>query len=95
MALTLGLQKIQTAKDWNYELEKIQGELDDVQSRIFLGRFLRQNLGFTLFLLSGVELLPLQEFIIKSVLLKDNGIIVGGRGSSKSFCIAILSILSR
>lgn len=92
MSFTPGLQKIETQKDWNYEFEKIQGELDEVQARIFLGRFLRQNLGLTLYLLSGVEILPLQEFIIKSVLLKDNGIIVGGRGTSKcksedSLCI--------
>lgn len=88
-----GNQKIVRVRDFTEEIKKIEGEMDDTMAKVTLAKFFRQNLGFTLYYLSGVEILPLQEIIIKGVLLRDNSIIVAGRGASKSFIISILSIL--
>lgn len=93
MAIYVGNQKIVCAKDFTEEIKKIEGEMGDIEAKITLAKFLRQNIGFTFFYLSGVELLPLQEILLRTILLKDNGVVVAGRGGGKSFLIAVLSIL--
>ena len=93
MAWYPGTQKIIYNKDFTEEVLKIQGEFDETQAKIWLAKFLINNIGFTYSYLSGQELLPLQELIIRSIFKRDNGIIVAARGAGKSFLISVLSIL--
>lgn len=90
---TIGNQIVKREKDFNEELLKIEGELNDIDAKITLARFLKQNVGFTVQLLSGVELLPIQEILIKSILARDNSLVVAGRGAGKSYIISILAFL--
>ena len=93
MAWVIGQQKVEREKDFNEEILKIEGELNETQAKLTLIKFLWYNLGFTVYLLTGVELLEIQEIIIRAILKRDNSLIVAARGGSKSFVISILSIL--
>ena len=93
MAWIEGNQKTIVYKDINEELLSLADELDDNLAKITLAKFLRHNIAFTLEMLGGVRLMELQEIIIRGLLLKDNGLIVAGRGTSKSYLISIVSIL--
>ncbi|MEK6880767.1 MAG: hypothetical protein AABY22_14205, partial [Nanoarchaeota archaeon] len=55
---------------------------------------LRSNIGFCFELLTGGKiLLEQQEMVLKSILIRDNSMVVAARGYSKSFLIAVMSIL--
>lgn len=90
---TPGNQIIANEKDFNYEIESITGELPELEAKISLIKFLKENIGFTINLISGVDLLPLQEILVKAILKRDNSLIVATRGGGKSFIIAILAFL--
>jgi len=45
-----------TFTDLNQEYKLLKGELDDKEARITLAKFLRNNIGFTTELLSGIKL---------------------------------------
>lgn len=92
MAWYLHNQKIEKYEDFNSIVKELSGDLKDIEARLTLIKFLRTNLGLTVELMSGVKLLPLQEIILKSILIRDNGLVVMGRGGSKSFIISILSL---
>lgn len=79
-----GIQKIQHYDDFLKAYKKYEGELNDDDAKKLLYRILIENIGFTTYLFTGVELLPLQEVILKCMFLRDSGIIVGGRGLSKT-----------
>lgn len=76
-------QPIDRYKNYNDELAKIKGELSDNDARISLVKFLRQNLGFTYELLTGIDLHPVQEIMLKHMFIRDKGLMVAGRGSGK------------
>ena len=87
------LQPVKKFEDFNQTVLDITGDMDDVQARVTLAKFLRHNLGFTFQLMTGIEILPIQELILKALFLRDNGIIVAGRGLGKSFLISIFALL--
>ena len=87
MAWNVGNQKIEKFQDFNAICKELNGSLDDVTAKLTLTKFLRTNLAWTFRFLSGVELMPIQEVILKGLFLRDNNLIVGGRGFSK--CIDI------
>lgn len=78
-----GEQKVAKFRDYNSIVKELSGNLNDLEARVTLAQFLRHNIGFTFFLLTGFELLPMQEILLKQLFLKDNGLIVAGRGGSK------------
>jgi len=88
-------QKIIKFKDYTKELEKFTGELDDIQTKIFLAKYFKSNLGLSFELLNGgsVQLYELQELILRAMFIRDNGMIVAARGFSKSYLIAFFSII--
>lgn len=90
---TVGQQQIDNFFDYNQELRKLTGDLDNIQSKITLAKFLHHNIGFTFNLFSGMELFEFQEIVIKAILNRDVSMIIGGRGVGKSFLIAALCIL--
>lgn len=87
-----GKQKFKHYTDYNKEVSSLLGELGDIEARITLIKFLKANLGFTVYYFSGVELTAQQEIILKSMFVKDNFLFVAGRGTSKSFLISLFCL---
>ena len=97
MAFIPGNQIIKKKKgqtDWEF-VNSLKGELKEHEARIALARFFRSNIGVLFNLITGGkrELLPIQELIIKSLFLRDSGILVASRGFSKSWLLGVCSLL--
>ena len=82
-----------TFPDLNEEYKLIKGELDDKEARITLAKFLRNNIGFTTELLSGIKLAPYQEMILKGMMNRNFCLNVLGRGCGKSFLGSVFCFL--
>lgn len=79
-----GIQKISYYEDYLKKFRLLDSSpLDDDEARRVLYDTLINNLGFTVYLFSGIELLPVQEIVLKSMFIRDSGLIVAGRGFSK------------
>ena len=93
MSWHIGNQKVNNYPDYNFIVRELEGDLDDATAKITLAKFLKTNLGFTFEMLCGVKLMPIQELTLKALFTRDNNLIVAGRGWSKSYLIAVFSIL--
>ena len=82
-----------TLPNLNEEFSKLEGELGNRQVKISLAKFLRQNLGFTTELLSGIKLAPFQEITLKAFFNRNFNMCVWGRGCGKSFIAAVYCFL--
>jgi len=72
---------------------KLQGELEDKEAKITLAKFLRQNLYFTTYLLTGIKLSPYQEITLKGMFNRNFNMCVWGRGCAKSFIASVYCVL--
>lgn len=91
-----GNQAKTPTKDLNQEyLDTLKGFLDDKTAKITLAKFLRKNLGFTIQLLTGGNIIlhKFQEMILRSWFLRNFCLNVWGRGVSKSYTVAIYCFL--
>src|ERR1041384_106854 len=79
--------------NFNKEVVAMTKDFNDLEAKITLAKFMRHNIGFSFQMLSGFELFPIQELIIRGILLKDISLIVAGRGFSKSTMLSVLSII--
>lgn len=68
-------------------------DFNDLEAKITLAKFMRNNIGFAFKQLSGFDMFPVQELIIRAILLKDISLVVAGRGFSKSTMLSVLSII--
>ncbi len=68
----------------NKTLLNLKGELTDEEARISLCEFLRYNLKFTTFLLTGIRLAPYQSILINAWFKRNFCLNVLGRGCGKS-----------
>ena len=93
MAWHIGKQFEIKSSNFNREVVALTRDLNDIEAKVTLAKFMRHNIGLSFRLLSGFEMFPVQELIIRGILLKDISLIVAGRGFSKSTMLAILSIL--
>ena len=73
-------------------LEK-KGFLEDHEAKILLYKFLRENITFSVDLLSGVKLFPFQHMAIKSMFEVDYFLGIWSRGMSKSFTTGIYAYM--
>ena len=73
-------------------LEK-KGFLEDAEAKILLYKFLRENITFSVDLLSGVKLFPFQHMAIKSMFEVDYFLGIWSRGMSKSFTTGIYAYM--
>jgi hypothetical protein len=80
-------------KDWNAELRNIKGSLTDEEARVSLCQFLRHNLKFTTFILTGIRLAPYQSLLVKAWFKKNFCLNVLGRGCGKTFSAGIFALL--
>ena len=74
-------------------LNKQKGKLSIEEAQIWFTKFCKYNPSFTVKLLLGVTLAPIQDIIIRSFFIRDYGLMIAGRGFSKSFTISIFIIL--
>lgn len=81
------------AVNLNQELFKLTGDLNDKEARITLIKFLRNNLGFTVELLTGIKLSPYQEITLRGMLNRNFSMCVWGRGCGKTFIASVFCIL--
>lgn len=80
-------------KDLNEEFKNLKGELEDKEAQITLAKFLRNNIGFTTELVSGIKLAPYQELTLKGMMNRNFSMCVWGRGCGKSFIGSIFCFL--
>ena len=94
MAWETGKQKLKREfKDINQLLLKKEGYLDDLEAKLLLYKFLRENPSFATELLTGVKLFPFQHMAIKAMMESDYFLGIWSRGMSKSFSTAIFALL--
>ena len=79
--------------DINSRLAKLEGYLEDKEAKISLSEFLRNNLYFTTYLLSGIKLAPYQEITLRALFNRNFSMCVWGRGCGKSFIAAVYCFL--
>lgn len=76
--------------DYNSEIEKVTGYIEDENiAKELLVKFMRQNLNWSVELMSGATLFPYQEMIIRAMFQKDFFLAIAARASAKSFVTSI------
>jgi len=73
----------------NQEILKLHGKLDNDVAKESLAAFLRNNLNFTVELMTGNTLFPFQEMMIRGMFQKDFFMAIAGRAISKSWSAAM------
>lgn len=77
---------------WEY-FKELQGELSDEDARVSLAKFMRQNLRFTVELLTGQQLQPFQEIILKGLFNRNFNLCVFSRGIGKTYLAGVFCYL--
>lgn len=77
---------------WEF-YKSLKGELDDNEAKITLAKFMRQNLRFTVELLTGQKLQPFQEVILKGLLNRNFNLCVFSRGIGKTYLASVFCYL--
>ena len=80
-------------ENYNEVFRQLKGELEDKEAKITLIKFLRQNLYFTTYLLTGIKLSPYQEVTLKGLFNRNFSMCVWGRGCGKSFIASVYCVL--
>lgn len=86
-------------RDINKEILDVKGEIPDAKARILLAQFMRNNIDFTLNLLTGsrgsqgLQLEAFQEIMLKGMLNANFVLNVWGRGIGKTWSAAVYCIL--
>lgn len=96
MALIKGAQGYRydfAAKPLNQEILNLEGYLSEDDAKIYLYKFLRNNVTFAAELLLGVKLFPFQALMIKGMMIGDFSMFVLSRGGSKSFIAGVFVLL--
>lgn len=74
-------------------LEELKGELNDKEAVLSLVDFLKNNLGFTAELLTGLKLAPFQEVTLRGLMNRNYSLCVWGRGCGKTFIASVYCML--
>ena len=82
-----------SARKINDEIREIEGFIPEDEAAILLFKFLRNNIGYASELFIGMKLFPIQEMLIKSMMIGDFSMFVPSRGMSKTWSAAIYVIL--
>lgn len=95
MSWDIGSQNIKIKPSTFEDLSAIQGNLTQEQAMLWLAKFFRSNINILYETLASASssLLPIQEILIKSLFLRDSGIVVASRGFSKSWLLGVCSLL--
>lgn len=71
----------------------LEGELTDDEAKATLCEFLYHNPSFTMELLGGIRMFPMQELVMKGWMRNDYNLAVWGRGVSKSWEVALFCLV--
>lgn len=96
MALIKGAQGYRyknSARQINNEILGLDEYISEEDARIYLYKFLRNNVSYTTYTLLGVKLFPLQAMMIKAMMVGDFSMFVLSRGAGKTYCAAIYVLL--
>ena len=93
MSWDCGNQKPIVKQNVNDEILKLEGYLDDTKAKLWLYKFLKENITFSTELLTGIELFPFQHMAVKAMMENDYFLGVWSRGMSKSFSTGIFALL--
>ena len=93
MSWDCGNQKPIVKESVNDEIIKLEGYLDDTKAKLWLYKFLKENITFSTELLTGIELFPFQHMAVKAMMENDYFLGVWSRGMSKSFSTGIFALL--
>lgn len=85
--------EVPLALDKNPEFLKLSGELDNKECKLTLVEFLRNNIGLTTEMLTGIKLAPFQEINLRGLMSRQYSMCVHGRGCGKTFTAAIFCII--
>src|SRR5438128_10520207 len=83
--LFTGPSNTRVFKDYNKELQQNSSYFNDEEVRESLCKFLRQNIAFTVELMTGKPIFAYQELIIRCMFVKDFFLLLAGRGAAKSW----------
>ena len=93
MSWDVGNQKRLNKEPINQQVMDLEGYLEDTQAKIWLYKFLKENVTFTTELLTGIELFPFQHMAVKAMMENDYFLGIWSRGMSKSFSTGIFALL--
>ena len=93
MSWDCGNQKPIIKESVNDEVLKLEGYLDDTKAKLWLYKFLKENITFSTELLTGIELFPFQHMAVKAMMENDYFLGIWSRGMSKSFSTGIFALL--
>jgi hypothetical protein len=74
-------------------LEELKGELDEDDAVITMVDFMKNNLGFTAEILTGLKLAPFQEITLRGLMNRNYSLCVWGRGCGKTFIASVYCML--
>ncbi len=75
-------------------LAETKGKLSQEEAQVWFAKYCEKNPAFAIKLLTGyVELYPIQDMLIRSFFMRDFGLMIAGRGFSKSYTISLFIIL--
>ena len=93
MSWEIGNQKPLKKEPINEQVMELDGYLEDTKAKIWLYKFLKENVTFTTELLTGIELFPFQHMAVKAMMENDYFLGIWSRGMSKSFSTGIFALL--
>ena len=93
MSWDIGNQKPLKREPVNDQIMNLEGYLEDTKAKIWLYKFLKENVTFTTELLTGIELFPFQHMAVKAMMENDYFLGIWSRGMSKSFSTGIFALL--
>lgn len=93
MAWTKGNHTFRPVEDVNAKVAAVEGDISEEQAKALLAEFLMANPAFTLDLMAGIKLYPMQELIIKGWMRSDFNMGVWSRGVGKSTLAAVFALL--
>ena len=93
MSWDAGNQKPLKREPVNQQIMDLEGYLEDTKAKIWLYKFMKENVTFTTELLTGIELFPFQHMAVKAMRENDYFLGVWSRGMSKSFSTGIFALL--
>ena len=93
MTWDTGNQKPLKREPTNQQVMELDGFLQETKAKIWLYKFLKENVTFTTELLTGIELFPFQHMAVKAMMENDYFLGIWSRGMSKSFSTGIFALL--
>ena len=93
MTWDTGNQKPLKREPTNQQIMELDGFLQETKAKIWLYKFLKENVTFTTELLTGIELFPFQHMAVKAMMENDYFLGIWSRGMSKSFSTGIFALL--